>query len=417
MNDPLLLVITALVQAYLLRGKAPRDALVECEPAKPLTAAQCAVVVRRANHVIARRRLLEFAARCVANTGSAVQLVQTAQSLARSSQMREQLTLRLGGITDPIERCAVEHSLPNWLAEQFLASYGAEATAVLSALLAPAPRTLRANPLVVEDRLQLARTLAEVGITTTATAHAPWGLQVHGDADLFATQAYRSGAFEQQDEASQLAAWLVAPPPRGSVLDFCAGSGGKTLAIAAQLANRGRVLASDLSAVRLAALRTRLARARADNVQALQVSATTVPDQVVEFARAADRILVDSPCSGTGSWRRRPEARWQLAPDGLQRLLATQAELLARTAEWLQPGARLIYATCSLLPQENEQQVQRLLELRGDLELVRLAEIHGKAAMAPLVDASGHFMRLRPDLHGCDGFFLAVLRKRHPQRS
>jgi 16S rRNA (cytosine967-C5)-methyltransferase len=298
-----------------------------------------------------------------------------------------------------------------------LAAHGERADAVVAALAQPAPRTLRANLLRVRDRDQLAAELAAEGVATTPCRHAATALQAHGEADLFATAAYQRGAFEQQDEASQLVAALVAPPPGGKVLDACAGSGGKALALAAALANRGVVAAVDVHGGRLEALRRRARRAGATNLAVHLVPESAWTPAVDEFARRADRILVDAPCSGTGSWRRRPEARWGVDEASLAQLAAAQEQLLARAAAALQPGARLVYATCSLLPEENAARVAALLATDPELEAVRVAEVLGGAAAAPIADAGGAELSVRPDVHGCDGFFAAVVRRRRPRRS
>ena len=163
----------------------------------------------------------------------------------------------------------------------------------------------------------------------------------------------------------------------------------------------------------------RAARAGADNVrpQLLGRDGADVFAPVDAFARRCDRILVDAPCSGTGSWRRRPQARAAVQEADLDELVRTQRRLLEQAAAWLQPGARLVYATCSLLRDENEAQVQWLRERCPELEVVRLAEVLGGAVASPITDATGTFLQLRPDLHGCDGFFAAVLRRPRPQRS
>jgi 16S rRNA (cytosine967-C5)-methyltransferase len=196
------------------------------------------------------------------------------------------------------------------------------------------------------------------------------------------------------------------------VLDLCAGSGGKALAIAAALGNRGSVLATDVHRRRLQELRQQAARAGVHNVQAGEIGEVDVPAAVAEFARHADRILVDAPCSGTGSWRRRPEARWNVRLGDLAALRATQERLLAMAAGWLRPGARLVYATCSLLRDENEEPIAALLAQRPELEVVRLAEVLSADAARPIADASGTFLSLRPDRHGCDGLFAAIVRRR-----
>jgi 16S rRNA (cytosine967-C5)-methyltransferase len=307
---------------------------------------------------------------------------------------------RIAAIPDPVQRFAVEHSLPDWLAAAFLAEFGAAAPAVAAALLAPAPRTIRCNPLRVGSRDELAEALRTMGVDTRTAAFAPFALHVDGDVDLFALPAYAAGAFEQQDEASQLAVLAVAPPPRGRVLDLCAGNGGKTLGLAAALQNRGEVLATDVHEGRLQALRQRARRAGATNVRALPVLEHGWSEAVERFARTADRILIDAPCSGTGSWRRRPEGRWLLEPGDLTALQRAQDELLERATAALAPGARVVYATCSLFADENERRVEQLLQRRPDLEIV------------PIADATGTFLTVRPDRHGCDGFFAAIVRKR-----
>jgi 16S rRNA (cytosine967-C5)-methyltransferase len=319
---------------------------------------------------------------------------------------------RIDAIDGDEERFAVAHSLPDWAAARLRSQDGGHAGQLAAALVAAPPRTLRANLLRVHDAAALVDELGREGIVARVGAHASTAVHVEGDADLFATRAFVRGAFEQQDEASQLAVACVAPPPGGRVLDLCAGTGGKTLALAAQLGNRGVVCASDVHEGKLRGLRQRLARSGADNVRIEAPDGDDGGERLAAFARRADRILVDAPCSGTGSWRRRPEARWTIDEAALASLRETQLRLLRQAAAWLQPGARLVYATCSLLEEENSRQVDTILGEVVGLEVVRLAEILGSRVAAPISDAGGRFLVLRPDLHGCDGFFLAVLRRR-----
>ena len=321
---------------------------------------------------------------------------------------RAELRAALAAITDPLERFAAEHAAPTFLAQRFREAYGDEASALLHALCEPPPRTLRAN-LLRGDRAALTAELAAEGVEVEPARLASTAVHCVGEHDVFTTEAFRSGWFEQQDEASQLAALACAPPPKGRVLDLCCGSGGKTLALAALLQNRGVVMASDVHALRIQQLRARLARARADNVQPQHLPGAR--DAVAAFASTADRILVDAPCSGTGSWRRRPQARTSIRAADLASLGETQRRLLADAAAWLRPGARLVYATCSLLPEENEAQVAWLLEQDPGLESVRLVEVLGRRQGAQIADDTGTFLKLRPDRHGCDGFFLAILRR------
>ena len=320
---------------------------------------------------------------------------------------------RLLAIADEAVRFATTHSIPDWLLPQFRSAFGEAVDDVLQAMAEPAPRTLRVNRLRLASRQELVAKLAAEGITATPARFAETAVHVAGTDDLFQTQAYRDGCFEQQDEASQLAVLATAPPTAGKVLDMCCGSGGKTLALASLLGKRGVVLASDVHEARVRELRQRLPRAGVDNVQPLFVdgSAATA-QQLQQFASHAQRILIDAPCSGTGSWRRRPEARWNIDAEGLLAMQQTQRELLLRAADWLRPGARLVYATCSLLPAENEQQIQWLCSQRPELEPVRIPEILGGELGRQVCDSTGTWLSVRPDLHGCDGFFLAVLRRR-----
>lgn len=421
---------------FLLR-RPPRDAIADRRELRTLPAGDRAAISRLAHAAVAQQRRLEvlaggheglpqLAPYVRATVLVLACLVDRQQLLAATASRGAERRLQrpfdfapmlagsaaLQAIEDPVARFGAEHSLPDWLAQRFVGEFGVDAAVVAKALNSEPPRTIRANLLRTPSRDELARALAALGIPTRPTAHAPHGLHVDGDADLFATPLYANGAFEQQDEASQLAAHAVAPPPRGRVLDLCAGSGGKTLALAAALQNRGEILATDVHDGRLQALRERARRAGVTNVRVRAVGENEWPAEVAAFASTADRILVDAPCSGTGSWRRHPESRWSLTADDLRSLQGTQDRLLDRVAEVLQPGARLVYATCSVFADENERRIDALLARRADLERVRLAEVLGGAVAAPIADATGTFLSLRPDRQGCDGFFAALLRKR-----
>ncbi len=315
-------------------------------------------------------------------------------------------------VEDEAARQALRWSLPDWAMAALRTEFGSAAEAVAASLSSQPPRAIRANLLKVASRGELAARLADEGVSTSLSALAPDGLVVHDDVPLFATQAYRDGLFEQQDEGSQLVAMVTAPPPKGRVFDACAGSGGKSLALCAMLANRGRVLAADVHKGRLAALQQRAARAGAFNLDVAHTGEDSWPEPVQAFARGADRILLDVPCSGLGSWRRRPEARWALAPQDLASMQRTQQSLLDRAAALLKPGARLVYATCTILRAENEAQIEGALQRHPELEEVRIAEILGGKRAAPIADASGMRLSVRADTHGCDGFFVAVLRRR-----
>jgi 16S rRNA (cytosine967-C5)-methyltransferase len=422
---------------WFTRGAPPRDAIALRPELRRQPPAVRAAVAALAHAVFTRLPWLEFALARAGGLGDLAPLARGAASVLAHEVLADRVLAAGAGrqfatvsrstvdfaplltaaarrcaLADPTARFALRHALPTWLAARFLAEFAADAEVVAAALAEPAPRTLRQNPRRCATREQLAAELAAEGVATRPARFAPHALHVDGDADLFATAAFRRGAFEQQDEASQLAAQVVAPPPGGKVLDLCAGSGSKALALAATLKNRGEVMATDVHLGRLQALRERLARSGADNVRMVAIDEHEWPAPVAAFAAAADRILVDAPCSGTGALRRRPEIRHRLGEADLTALLGTQDTLLDRAAAVLRPGARIVYATCSLLAAENEQRVAAFVARQPAFEIVRLKEILGGAAAAPIADATGTFLSLRPDRHGCDGFFAAVLRRR-----
>jgi 16S rRNA (cytosine967-C5)-methyltransferase len=300
--------------------------------------------------------------------------------------------------SDPVRRIARAAALRPEIAARLWRAYGAEADAVAAGLVGPAPQVLRGNRLR-NSRDELAARLAADGVRTRPCRSAADGLEVLGSAQLFATAAFREGGFEIQDEASQLVAALVDPPPGGRVLDVCAGAGGKTLAIAARHPDAA-ILALDVDGPRLAALRRRARRAGAERIEVRRVGAADWPEEVRAWARSADRILVDAPCSGIGALRRHPELRERLDEAELRRLGRLQRELLGRAAAALRPGARLCYATCSLLPDENEVVVEELLAADPGLGSV------------PAGVGGERFFRTLPRPGGPDGFFAALVERR-----
>jgi 16S rRNA (cytosine967-C5)-methyltransferase len=219
--------------------------------------------------------------------------------------------------------------------------------------------------------------------------------------------------FELQDEGSQIACELVAPPPRGLVVDACAGAGGKTLAIAAALAGRGKVVSLDVDGRKLAELRRRAKRAGAVNVQALEIEETgPLPGELTALTGKVDRLLIDAPCSGTGVLRRNPEARTRLTPEAVTRLVETQRAIVERMLPLLAPGGRLVFVTCSLLRAEGEDLLGAVEAAHPELQPVNLAEIYDRAYVDRFVRVAPHQLRLLPHLHGTDGFFIGVLRRR-----
>ncbi len=306
-----------------------------------------------------------------------------------------------------VDREALRLSYPTWLFERFVASDPPGGAAALArAMNHRAPMCVRANRMKAA-REALAARLAEEGVVARPTALAPDGLVFETRVNGFGLPAFRDGWFEVMDEGSQLVAEAVAPPPRGRVVDACAGAGGKTLALAALLANQGRILALDANGKKLEELRRRARRAGVSNLAAREVKPGALPPEAKPGAW--ERVLVDAPCSGLGTLRRNPEARWRLSPKTVDAYPTAQLALLVAYAPLVAPGGRLVYATCSVLREENDQVVERFLRERPDFALMPLKEIWGKERAARLGD--GSFLRLWPHVHDTDGFFAAALRR------
>jgi 16S rRNA (cytosine967-C5)-methyltransferase len=311
-----------------------------------------------------------------------------------------------------VERVALLGSLPDFLAEQLRNEYGDQAEALAASVAQAAPRALRANTLRGNVSQTQARLEAE-GARVTAGRFGKHTLVLEGAFNPFATRAFHEGAFELQDEGSQLACELVAPPPRGVVVDACAGAGGKTLALAASLENRGKVLALDVDEQKLGELRRRAKRAGAINVQALPVAESgALPEAVLALTGKVDRLLIDAPCSGTGVLRRNPEARARLTPDAVQRLVETQRAIVERMLPLLAPSGRLVFVTCSFLRAEGEDLIGAVEAAHPELEPVNLAEIYDRAYIERFERSAPSRVRFLPHLHGTDGFFVSVLRRK-----
>ena len=297
---------------------------------------------------------------------------------------------------------------PAWLYPVLGESLGPELERELAALAGPATLDLRVN-LLKADRETARRSLAEEGIEAEATPLSPWGLRVRGRHVLPATRAFRGGLIEVQDEASQLAALLTGARPGMAVADLCAGAGGKTLALAAAMENRGRLVALDRDGRRLARAGPRLARAGATCAELWPLAGAEDP-WLADAAGQFDRVLVDAPCSGSGTWRRDPAARWRLSASDLERMIETQDALLAQAAPLVAPGGRLIYVTCSLLDCENRDRVQTFLESHSDFAQLPIGEVWADV-LGGACPAPGPDLRLTPGRHGTDGFYVAVLER------
>jgi 16S rRNA (cytosine967-C5)-methyltransferase len=226
---------------------------------------------------------------------------------------------------------------------------------------------------------------------------------------------FSDGALEVQDEASQLVAEIVAPPPGGVVVDACAGAGGKTLAIGAALQNRGRIFALDRHTGRLAELRRRARRAGVHTIQALAVELggdESGDSHLTRVRGAAHRVLVDAPCSGLGAIRRNPEARWRLTPESFERLPGEQLRILAAAAPFVAPGGRLIYAVCTFLKSECEAIIDEFVSSNEQFSPVAVREVLGRVRATPITDERGIALRTWDHENTMDGFFAAVLRRK-----
>jgi 16S rRNA (cytosine967-C5)-methyltransferase len=306
----------------------------------------------------------------------------------------------------------LRHNLPDWLANPLKESLGDQFWPLVEELARAAPLDLRVNSLKAK-REDVQRALAEAGIDARPTPHSPWGLRIDGKPALSKLALFTEGHVEVQDEGSQLLALLTDAKRGEMVVDFCAGAGGKTLALGASMRNTGRLYAFDVSGHRLENLKPRLARSGLSNVHPAQI-AHERDDRVKRLAGKIDRVLVDAPCSGLGTLRRNPDLKWRQSPQALAELQAKQKAILASAARLLKPGGRLVYATCSLLAAENEAVAEDFTVTEKDrFEPLPVAELLQAAHVSEAESlVAGAFLRLWPHRHHTDGFFAAVWQRR-----
>ena len=307
----------------------------------------------------------------------------------------------------------VKADVPEWLAPALEANFGDGWIEQGRGMTARPPLDMRANRLK-SDRTRVKKSLAR--FSPAETAIAPDGLRIPSGpteartANVQADEGYQKGWFEVQDEGSQIVSLLAGASPGEQVLDLCAGAGGKTLAMAAAMANTGQIFAYDSERPRLAPIHERLKRNGVRNVQIRNPDLNALDD----LAGRLDRVLVDAPCTGTGTWRRRPDTKWKLTPAQLETRLTEQALILDTATRFLKPGGELVYVTCSILPQENDDQIAAFLARHPDFTPVSLTDRWDAlfpAAPKPL-SRNGHTVTLTPATTDTDGFFCAVMRKR-----
>ena len=304
------------------------------------------------------------------------------------------------------------HNLPEWLVPPLKEQLGDAFWPLVDSLNQGATLDLRVNTFT-DKRAEVRKELAAVGIKSALTPYSPWGLRIDGKPALTRLDAFVRGAIEVQDEGSQLLALLLDAGRGEMVVDFCAGAGGKTLAIGAAMRSTGRLYAFDTSAHRLDALKPRLARSKLSNVHPAAI-AHERDDRVKRLAGKIDRVLVDAPCSGLGTLRRNPDLKWRQSPQSVEEMTVKQAAILQSAARLLKPGGRLVYATCSVLPQENEAIALAFTAANQDFtplearDILIHLKVEGAASLCSGPASGGEFLRLWPHRHGTDGFFAAV---------
>ena len=302
---------------------------------------------------------------------------------------------------------SVQAELPEWLVEKMRAWYSdADILTLGMSMQQGAPLDIRVNTLLTrrEDVLQQ---LHDKKIEATVTPYSPIGIRLKEKIPLNKDALFTEGKIEVQDEGSQLLGFLLAPKRNDMVVDFCAGAGGKTLMLAAMMNSQGRLYAMDVSEKRLANLKPRLKRSGASNIQPMLISHEN-DLKVKRLAGKIDRVLVDAPCSGLGTLRRNPDLKFRQSPGSIAELTQKQAAILASASRLLKKAGRLVYATCSILPEENQHIVQAFLATHPDFVLRPAGEVLQQQKIAlECVD----YLELRPHIHNTDGFFAAVLER------
>ena len=329
-----------------------------------------------------------------------------------SDRERQALTSRsLDGAPAPIAG-----DYPEWLDSSLQRVFGEDRVAEATAMASRAPLDLRVNTLKAK-REKLVSSLAHLG--ARPTPFSPVGLRIDLGAGarnpgIHAEEAFIKGAIEVQDEGSQLAALLSAARPGEQVIDLCAGAGGKTLALAAMMAGKGRLIATDHDKRQLAPIYERLSRAGVHNCEIRNPRGTE--DPLVDLRASADLVLIDAPCTGSGTWRRNPDAKWRMRPGALEIRLRDQVEVLDRAAALVKPGGRITYVTCSILSEENNEQVRSFQQRHPTFAAVSPTETvqaigESAKAFAEATRLSTEGVLMTPRRTGTDGFFVSVLRR------
>lgn len=311
---------------------------------------------------------------------------------------------------------AVLLNLADWQFDKFNNQFSDKAEIEVEALNQTASLDVRIN--TAQTNIEDAKkALSKQGLESATMPWSPIGLRLEPTTQLTQSPSYRYGAVEIQDEAAQVASLLAGAKPKMSVVDYCAGGGGKTLAMAAQMENKGQVYALDIDFNRLKAIKPRIDRAKLHNIQTHKLGNEKTNQLMYELADNIDITFVDAPCSGTGTWRRAPDARFNLSQDDVNQLVSRQAQILESAAKLVKKGGRFIYATCSLFTEENETQVTNFLESHPEFELLNYAdewEVYIKTDAPKSASNLDGTLLLTPNQHQTDGFFVAIMQRKKP---
>ncbi len=311
-------------------------------------------------------------------------------------------------LSDPAMPAAIRCECPDWAVEKLQTLFGASFEENLAAMIDPAPLDLRVNT-IKGTREEAMESLKKDRIRVTPTVYSPIGLRAEGKPFMSDSKAFRNGLVEIQDEGSQLIGLISGARPGMRVLDFCAGGGGKTLVLAAMMNNKGNIVAMDNDTRRLEKGKPRYRKAGVHNVETRSLEEEQNRKWLRRQKEAMDIVLVDAPCSSSGTWRRNPDLRWKWYGPSLEEIIQMQSDILDKVADKVKPGGRLVYATCSLFREENEDQVAAFMERHPEYKVMPLSEAwEGDKASMP---QTGDFMRLVPKTHETDGFFAAILQK------
>jgi 16S rRNA (cytosine967-C5)-methyltransferase len=307
----------------------------------------------------------------------------------------------------------VQGDFPEWLSASLQSVFGDDLAAEMAAMASRAPVDLRVNSLKAL-RPKLVDMLAHLGVETAPIA--PFGLRIRPSAEgkapsLQSEPAFLKGLIEIQDEGSQIVAALSGAKPGEQVLDLCAGGGGKTLALAAMMNNRGQLYAADSDKRRLAPIHERIERAGVRNVQVRTPRGSAM--MLDDLTGRMDLVLIDAPCTGTGTWRRNPDAKWRIRPGSLEERLKEQSEILENAASYLKPGGRLVYITCSILNEENDDQIEKLLAREPALAIVAIDPVAANIGLTEKNSRKTSYgILLTPHRTATDGFYCAMVHRK-----